>query len=474
MYLSISFLNHNSGDSMNKVFLTRFVVVCVTLLFFSSLHGLQSAHAADPLPSSAEGAEQVAKKAHEAILKKAGNNAQFRVAVFPFGDSENKVTIPLGSESLNLQGELMFHLRKLGSGKYFVLDKAGLAREFKDKGLDPAGVKPGDPTATAKILKDLGIDGALLGAMQGSKKDEFVKLDPISPSKDVPVKSVSIEATLVFQDGSSNTDLSGKFDGRTLPDPTPGRSPQKPSGRFTVEMVIDGKAQELRQGDYPNDDAKHHNVFFVVLPEKAKGKEYTLKIANLGSPKTPFVQNADDAKDRNRLFGVAVKVDGVNSIYQDTGDGKEGPVVLHPKNCKKWILTAPGKVVKGLSGGGFAVVDVTGGQDDHSVRPIPGFQKGEDKADVFTLGSARESIAETVGITNSIGLIEVHIYPQKLDDDVLTFSNEAGTKAGREITHGVQSIKLTLHENPVEVWRIFYRYDGGSDVEKTKPVITKK
>src|SRR5690242_15940991 len=94
------------------------------------------------LSDSSDMAADLAKKANDAIAAKVGTNAQYRVAVFPFGDADNKVTMEMGSESISIQGELIFQLRKVAAGKYFVLDKAGLSREFKSAAVDPSSINP--------------------------------------------------------------------------------------------------------------------------------------------------------------------------------------------------------------------------------------------------------------------------------------------------------------------------------------------
>ncbi len=449
----------------------RILLAAVTAL------GLQAGSAFAQLETSASMAEELAQKAHKAILAKMDNNPQFRVAVFAFGDAQNKVTVALGGESMNIQGELIFNLRKLASGKYFVLDKAGLAREFQGESIDPTSINPADPAETAKVLVKLGISAGLVGAMQVDSA-QFVSNPPQGDQK------MKVEATLIFDDGTYDQELPGEFDPDTVLSPgevqPPGTNPSgetKPSGRFNVEILVDGQVQQLQQGTDPNNHPQHHNVFFIVLPRSAKGKEVTIRLTNNAQPPIGW-RNVNPQAEQNRLFAVAVKVDGVNSIYQADGTYNEdgtphiGPVVLHPINCSKWVLTGPGKIVRAAPDGGFVLDNIRPGENDHSVRPIPGFQKGKDKADVFTLATARESIAETVGISNELGLIEAHFYPMRLDGDVKIL-RAAGIKAGRRIRHDIHHVNLDLYYNPVEVWRIFYRYED-QDLGPIAPVVVQR
>src|SRR5437588_460669 len=72
-----------------------------------------------------------------------------RVAVFPTGDADGQFTLAMQESSRVLQGELIYQLINLSRGQFLVLDKAALAREFRTAGVDPAGVKWGDPRQTA-------------------------------------------------------------------------------------------------------------------------------------------------------------------------------------------------------------------------------------------------------------------------------------------------------------------------------------
>jgi len=85
--------------------------------------------------------------------------------------------------------------------------------------------------------------------------------------------------------------------------------------------------------------------------------------------------NNKEGADRKRLYAVAVLIDGVNSFYQKGVDGKLGPVVVHPKNAQKWILSGPEtKVVPDSTNpNGFRLEGVKG--KGHSVLDIRGFQK---------------------------------------------------------------------------------------------------
>lgn len=420
------------------------------------------------LTTPSEMAEKLATTLHQALTAKAASNPQFRVAVFPCGDADNRVTMEMGSVSMSIQGELVFQLRKLGSGKYFVLDKAGLAREFKSAGVDPSSINPGNQAETAKTLKDIGVDAAVVSAVQEKSKD----LVSLASDKAAAEKGLPVAATVIFKDGTSDTSASEKLSAGTLPD-----KQEPPCGRFGVEMVVDGRPVQFAKGDSQvGQEAKFHNVLFAVLKESDKGKEYVLKIKNNGSPNTKRTANVNPEVNARRVYAVAVKIDGVNSIYQNTGNGEIGPVMVSAENCRKWLLSSPGFVIDKDTMGQLVCRKKTGNDlgDDHSARAIAGFQKDLNTAAAFVLASPGESVAETIGTTRELGLIEISFFAQKFADDVVKFgpTDVGRTKAGRDLSNVVQEVKLDLHPNPDEVWRIFYRYDGVDAPKSLKPLIT--
>jgi hypothetical protein len=251
----------------------------------------------------------------------------------------------------------------------------------------------------------------------------------------------------------------------------------------------------------------------MVLKPEMKGKRYRISMANNG----PLVEelwqtnNTDDDPNlsiderkainaflKDRIWAPALLIDGVNSFYQKTGDtnsvGQEiiGPVVRHPLAVSKWILTPSGKALQSAENN---VVNLPSGyehgeEDDDTDKGtaakelkkeerfknakfvngngnsqiIPGFQKNLDFADAFVFTDANTSLAETVGITNDVGMIAIHFYGEKLPPGVVVrkaaFKGRAGTTTGSELPHKVFPVIIRLEENPEQVWRIFYRYEG--------------
>lgn len=402
---------------------------------------------------------QVAEKMAPDIKKKTEakmGGQHFRIAVFPFGDSDGNVTISMHEPNAVLQGELIFNLLKEAQGKYLVLDKAGLKKEFRAAGIDPSGIASNDPKNTAEIIKKIGVDVAIVGSID-AKSAAQVHQDGLT--------KINVSVTIIYQDGSADQ-IAGTGSPSDIKPPTTNQS-----RRFGVQLFLTGGGaeKEIPLITSNNPDSEYHNVFFVEIPNNlpfgTEAASYKIRISNKGTPAVKFFTEPKE-KDKERLFAVAVTIDGVNSIYQNQGNGIIGPVVVHPRNARKWILSGPEqKVVSDSSRPmGYRLEAVSDVKRSHSVVDIPGFQKNRDTAEKFIFANPRESIAETVGITNDIGVITVHFYPEDMDEDVkfmrvrsVLSGPDVSTSAGPPVDNRVFSMKPKLKSNPVEVWRIFYR-----------------
>ncbi|MCI5194187.1 MAG: hypothetical protein D3915_13850 [Candidatus Electrothrix sp. AU1_5] len=400
---------------------------------------------------------QVAEKMAPDIKEKAVakmNGQHFRLAVFPFGDADGNVTISMHEPNTVLQGELIVNLLKQAQGNYLVLDKAGLKKEFRAAGIDASGVASNDPKNTATILKKIGVDVAVVGSID-AKSAAQVEEDKLT--------KINVSVTIIYQDGAADQ-IAGTASPEDIKPPT-----TEPSSRFGVQLFLTGRGAEeeipLITSKKPN--SEYHNVFFATIPNDLRfgtdAASYKIRIFNRGEPEVTFFNN----KDRERIFGVAVSVDGVNSLYQNQGDGTRGPVVVHPRNARKWILSGPEQklVPDSTRSTGYRLEAVSDVKYSHSVIDIPGFQKDGNTAEKFIFANPRESIAETVGITNDIGVITVHFYPEDMENDTTTSpvrsmmfrSGDLGTKPGKPVNNPVVAVRPKLKSNPVEVWRIFYR-----------------
>ncbi len=178
---------------------------------------------------------------------------------------------------------------------------------------------------------------------------------------------------------------------------------------------------------------------------------------------------------------IALLIDGVNSFYQDQGNGSVGPVIRHPKNCDKWILSGPGyRIIADSSDpSGYRLQSVN--SKGHSVIDVPGFQKDDQYADAFLFVKSGVSIAESIGITNDVGVIEAHFYAQKLPGDtrigeaVATRRSHLGTGAGPQVENPVCAIRFDMYQKPVSVIRIFYGSESDCPIPKNERVaVTRK
>jgi hypothetical protein len=174
------------------------------------------------------------------------------------------------------------------------------------------------------------------------------------------------------------------------------------------------------------------------------------------------MRNPDIAKERNRLFGVALSVDGVNSIHQDLGDGEVKPVIVPPHHARKWVLGPPGqRIVPADTPHGYALRPEAG--TAHSVIDVRGFQKDDQHALAFKFAPASQSVAaEKVGIVSEIGVITAHFFSEKLPGDVQAVgaameTPKLGAATGRQVLQPVFRIRPEFYKDPAVTLRLFYR-----------------
>lgn len=405
------------------------------------------------LTDLADTAKELAPKVSRAVEQKQGSKT-FRVAVFPFGNSQGRATLDMYEAITILQGELIYNLIDGSEGRFFVLDKAALASAFQDAGVDPRGVSTANPRRTAEVLKKIDVDAAVVGSF--GVKDRSEPFKGIIRERGEGPADVRMVGTLVFQDGTFRQ-LSGAVSPGNL-DVFAGMN--RKSGRFKVELLMDGRPLPLyRHRDEHSEEARN---MYLILPRSARGKEYQIRLTNTGQG-TPGHMNPNVDWERLRLFGAAVTIDGVNSIYQDTGGGKIGPVSVHPKNARKWILCGRGvrMVPDQQARYGYRFTRASG--EGGAQITLRGFQESDKTARAFTFATAGESVAQTLGISNEIGSISVYFFSQSIRDDRATVAYSAagsGTTAGRRVPSGTFRVSVAYHRNPVEAWRIIYRYQG--------------
>jgi len=445
--------------------LIRYLVLAVVVSFTAAVL-LPARQADDPLkkkdmPDTADAAAKLAKEAGAVIAKKYPDTKP-KVCVFPIGNKEGRVTYDLASASLDLQGELIERLIENHKGRYFVVDRAGLFRLATAAGVTPDGVSTGDPAATAKYLKAIKVEACLVASLSG-KTTKDMKED----------RKASLTVSVVFDDGTSEQ-LVGRMDPDKLPVPTP-----RVTGRLDVAVLFGKEPEKLYVAETP--DVTFQRVFFLPLDPKMKGQEYRIRLTNAAPPKGGgglmwddglVVTNPNPEKEKARRFSVALRIDGVNSIYQNrnprytdvAGEFKlsgagNGPVIVHPKRASRWVLEGVGA--------------------KYQCYEVPGFQRDGKTSLKFTLADAKDSIAAEAGAMNYVGLIEAHIYAEKLTGDVqkrvfkvgLDGGIGAGTRAGKPKEFPVRLVSLELYPEPIEVWFIFYRFKSPGSTDDGVPVL---
>jgi hypothetical protein len=406
-------------------------------------------------PREKEMAANWAKKIAADIAKR--NLRSPKVAVFPFGDQNGKVTGSQYETPLVLQGELIYQLLAESKGNFLVLSRAGLQNTFRD--LDLQDMRPDKPEEVKKILEKANVDVALVGRID--RPDP--KVDRFGDSK--------VTFKVIYRDGPP-LEIAGEVPNSVVPQAGPETVAR---GRFNVELLIRNK-----QGQFApvplvtsKDRGKpEHNVVHALLPADmplgTPQAEFQVRISNNGKGKPLAGWKADT----RRLVSVVLTVDGVNSIYEKDAEGNPVPVCRHPWYLSGWILCGPGEQLqRDDSTKAYRLVPAFP-QADGSTRTIKGFQlDGKTRAN-FTFASASQSIAEQVGPTHEIGVITAYFYAEMLKQDdepppappgKLFFGGtppRTGAMPGRLETSNVFSVKIPYHEEPVEVWRIFYRQEG--------------
>ena len=102
-------------------------------------------------------AERLAEEIGPKIAAQAPATGTYRLAVFPFGDADGKMTPDLGLNPQIIQAaleeQLRVHLAKAAPGKFSVLTRDGLQASFKTLSLDPAGISYNHLDTTKTILQ---------------------------------------------------------------------------------------------------------------------------------------------------------------------------------------------------------------------------------------------------------------------------------------------------------------------------------
>lgn len=397
-----------------------------------------------------------------------------RVVVFPFGDADGRGSAVAGVAPITLQGELISELAKQatirGQPEFYVLSAATANRVLGGRSAQGVGETRAE---TTEVLEAMEVDFAVVGQLG------FSSLIAVQNEK---VKTVPITLKLTAQNpGIAETSYDGVVDASDIliQGGSGPFNPTQENERFRVEII--GPAGGPLPLQVCTDPASEfHNSYFLILDKELHEQPYQIRITNLGTPAVGHA-HANPQKETQRLFQVAVLVDGVNSIFEEGKDGFEA-VTRHPYYVSRWVLTGPGvtlkedPMVQNAELTGARLVAAPPGESG-DVLTVAGFQQDRDQGREFLFTNAQESIAiDRRLFDNEVGLITVYFYAQQFaaQDNVepwleevmrdnsthpLTLS-DAGTKEGQTFGSKTFPVTFPVYREPVQVWRIFYRYEG--------------
>lgn len=445
-------------------------------LLFAFVAAVVSASTSSAQPISAKNLKDAGKflgeKVGDYLATADTGQTQLLVATFRFGDEADNVSSLLGMAPTQLQGHIIESLQKtlaansLG-GRFSVLDVDQLDQQTGGSVL----VKISNPATTRVRLSNknigVGVVGTILKQPSGDYLCSARVITPFDVSAPIEVK-VSGPAVDLF---TPQKDL-------------------KISGRFNVEIFATERNTNNRQklqlrrannqsGPFRNalylqvDRTKYFGQPFEVRLTNNKAKSFTLPIAD-GTP---------GPNDKDRVFGAAVYLDGVSSMFIETSknSGLWRKDIRHPAYVGKHILTADNrKFVVGQDDTArfFKGKLVNATPPGHSVWRVQGFQKGDSTAASFLLGTAAQSVGTGMGQNvNQIGLISVFFYAEHMSDDMVPSNYIArdadiGTIAGPDIPSVVTEVGVKdYYPYPAEVWHIQYVYSDDPDVPDLGPPV---
>jgi hypothetical protein len=256
--------------------------------------------------------------------------------------------------------------------------------------------------------------------------------------------------------------------------------------RFKVEILVKDKDDKLRalpmqavmrnygDGDFADGD------FYIDLNRNVYyDEEYQIRLTN-GVYRPMRWKNPNAQMDVDRLYCAAVFIDGVNSIFEEHENEKKIEYYAtqrHPRYVSKWVLAPPKHVIAknyitGMTPQEGKFESRNSVNPDESIADILGFQTGQE-ARAFKFADSGESVAHELGITKEIGMITVYFFAELLKDDKSHYPPRVrpadATKIGKSIPNPVRNIIVHTHPDPIEIWRIHYRYNNQpNSVEKAR------
>ena len=431
--------------------LVRATVLAAALLGSSASPALARADDPAAVGDVADLARKAADPLIQAIWEAAprGLGRPPRVVVLDIGDREGRVTPLVAESAMALRGELTRVLREQGDGRRMTVRSPGAVRQdLIDQGRDPAKFGAGGTDEAQELVK-LGVaDVAILG-----------RFEAISAKGVQEGLTGEVEVRFqVISNGGEPREVKVAGPPQVLVSPA---ALGRPSGRFDVELLVDGKVIPLQR--IGRDDPEYANVLVAELDpgqvNANRSAKFQLRLKNKGSPQVVW----GNPHDEERLYGAAVIVDGVSAVLEPS-QSMSGEVIYNfvetsPVNAKKFVLCGPRQRVRAAQGESGYELEPAGSGTDGSVVAIGGFQQGNEVARQFVFapyGSC--SVAQRAGVApTAVGMIDVHFFPQALDGD-RSLQRTAGiaVAAGAPIEQRTFEIKFEVHPDPVESWRIRY------------------
>ena len=323
--------------------------------------------------------EQISSVQHELHQEK--EQRRQRVAVFPFVNSKGQVITATFDAATALAGELSKELSRSKAPALELVSPMELAKLPLQ--LIAGRAAPGDADGQA-ILDALNCDYLVTGHFDASSAAEllnagqpFVKIHLALHVRNLPIYKSTFQAET-----------------RSVQ-----AAPGDPIGPFPLELISNDKPIVLKQ----EEREELGTVYVAEIHPSLLGKPFSLRLTSQGT--TVGYRNRDPEKDKSRLFGVAVFVNGVCGLCQPLGEAKFEFGWGHWSQSPLRPLTAPG----------YVVTETTNGP---KVEPKQQQTADSSVLEVDSYRSPLESVPMMFEIPSSgEGLITVYIFAEKIPGD---------------------------------------------------------
>ena len=384
-----------------------------------------------------------------------------RIAVMPFANRAGLVTEQTVNSANILRGELTFALRQMFPDAEFPpvgqlrKDIAGLKNDSLAQ-LRRGVLQSGSADDISLLLKELRWDVLLLPAFDAVSGNQLAAEN---------AQTVNTNITARFADGTENvTTLVA------MPQIMDRLASPKPSGRFRVEMLVDGKPLPVTDQAAAETPYRSH-VSNIRVPQNLLGRDFSVRVTNTGQPSVGYINENQTVED-NRIYAAAVFVNGLNTIAQplsaaDHDPARYGFVARHPLNAARHLLCKAAHKIQISPETGLALTKSDGLGD--SVKTIEGFSAAG-QVESFVIRKTGVTPASVAGVDRDAGVISVWFYAQKLPGDTKHWrADETVTPyhirfAPKQSWHNT----VDIHARPIEVRHITYFIESDSPASGAK------